>query len=79
MVSKGILTLQDIEDAKSNKDSGIVSIGLPAYCLLQYLLRSAKANAAGLLCSKCKCFSFRLACTAASKNLFIDNVFCGCS
>lgn len=50
MVSEGIITLKDIEDAKSNKDSGkIISIGLPAYCILQVLMRSAKANSAGIL------------------------------
>ncbi|XP_071916336.1 uncharacterized membrane protein At3g27390 isoform X2 [Coffea arabica] len=48
MVSEGIITLKDIEDAKSYKDSGkIISIGLPAYCIFQGLLRSAKANSAG--------------------------------
>ncbi|GMP30177.1 hypothetical protein CsSME_00004958 [Camellia sinensis var. sinensis] len=50
MVSQGLITLKDIEDAKSFKDSGIViSIGLPAYVFLQTLLRSAKANSAGIL------------------------------
>ncbi|KAK3006964.1 hypothetical protein RJ639_016004, partial [Escallonia herrerae] len=52
MVSEGLITLKDIEDARSNKDSGrIISIGLPAYCLLQALLRSARSNSAGLLLS----------------------------
>ncbi|CAH9123190.1 unnamed protein product [Cuscuta epithymum] len=50
LVSEGVLTQKDIEDAKSNKDSGrFISIGLPAYGVLQVLLRSAKANSAGLL------------------------------
>ncbi|XP_055805299.1 uncharacterized membrane protein At3g27390 [Solanum dulcamara] len=50
MVSKGLITQKDIEDAKSNKDSGqIISIGLPAYCILQTLIRSVKANSAGIL------------------------------
>ncbi|OIT05946.1 PREDICTED: uncharacterized membrane protein At3g27390-like [Nicotiana attenuata] len=50
MVSKGVITQKDIEDAKSNRDSGqIINIGLPAYCILQTLIRSAKANSAGLL------------------------------
>ncbi|XP_009590836.1 putative membrane protein At3g27390 isoform X2 [Nicotiana tabacum] len=50
MVSKGVITQKDIEDAKSNRDSGqVISIGLPAYCILQTLIRSAKANSAGLL------------------------------
>lgn len=53
MVSKGVITQKDIEDAKSNRDSGqVISIGLPAYCILQTLIRSAKANSAGLLISK---------------------------
>ncbi|KAI5341308.1 hypothetical protein L3X38_020582 [Prunus dulcis] len=51
MVSEGIITLQDIEDAKSSKGSRVISIGLPAYCLLQALLRSAKANSVGILLS----------------------------
>lgn len=60
MVSEGIITLKDIEDAKSNKDSGdvIISIGLPAYCIYQSLLRSAKANCAGILLSEYKFCSF---------------------
>ncbi|PHT57372.1 hypothetical protein CQW23_05858 [Capsicum baccatum] len=50
MVSKGIITQKDIEDAKSNKDGGqVISIGLPAYCILQTLIRSAKANSTGIL------------------------------
>lgn len=52
MASEGLITLKDIEDAKSNKESGrVIAIGLPAYCLLQTLLRSAKANSVGLLLS----------------------------
>ena len=54
MVSEGLITLKDIEDAQSNKDSGsVLSIGLPAYCLLQGLMRSAKANSTGILLCKC--------------------------
>lgn len=50
MVSEGLITLKDIEDAKSKKDTcEVISIGLPAYCLLQPLLRSVKANCAGIL------------------------------
>lgn len=52
MVSDGLITLKDIEDAKSNNGSRVISIGLLAYCLLQSLLRSAKANSAGILLSK---------------------------
>ncbi|XP_047310690.1 uncharacterized membrane protein At3g27390-like [Impatiens glandulifera] len=55
MVLEGLITVQDIEAAnKSNKDSNsskVISIGLPAYCLLQALFRSAKANTAGILLS----------------------------
>ncbi|PON95235.1 Transmembrane protein [Trema orientale] len=50
LVSEGLITLKDIEDAGS-KDSRVIGIGLPAYCLLQTLLRSAKANSVGLLLS----------------------------
>ncbi|CAK9162419.1 unnamed protein product [Ilex paraguariensis] len=52
MVSQGLITLKDLEDAMSSKDSGrVVSIGLPAYCLFLALLRSAKANSTGFLLS----------------------------
>ncbi|KAF7801569.1 putative membrane protein [Senna tora] len=51
MVSEGLITWQDIEEAKSGKGSRVISIGLPAYCLLQALLRSAKANSNGILIS----------------------------
>ncbi|GFP94091.1 uncharacterized membrane protein at3g27390 [Phtheirospermum japonicum] len=50
MALKGTITLKDIEDAKNNKDSDkVISIGLPAYCILQSLLRSVKANSSGIL------------------------------
>lgn len=49
MVSEGLITVKDNEDAKSNSGSQVVSMGLPAYCLLQALLRSAKANSPGIL------------------------------
>ncbi|GAA0151826.1 hypothetical protein LIER_37363 [Lithospermum erythrorhizon] len=52
MVSEGIISLKDIENAKSNRDTrGVMSIGLPAYSILQTLLRSAKSNSAGLILS----------------------------
>ncbi|XP_023518197.1 uncharacterized membrane protein At3g27390-like [Cucurbita pepo subsp. pepo] len=51
IVSKGLITLEDIEHAKSNNDTTVLSIGLPAYCLLQMIIRSAKADSAGLLLS----------------------------
>ena len=54
MISEGLITLEVIENSKSNKDGGrIISIGLPAYCVLQTLLHSLKANSAGILLSKC--------------------------
>ncbi|XP_009340850.2 uncharacterized membrane protein At3g27390 [Pyrus x bretschneideri] len=51
MVADGTITLQDLEDSKSSQGSRVISIGLPAYCLLQTLLRSAKANSSGILLS----------------------------
>ncbi|KAG5527135.1 hypothetical protein RHGRI_028153 [Rhododendron griersonianum] len=39
MVAQGLITLKDVEDAKSNKDSGsVISTGLPAYSLLLCLI-----------------------------------------
>ena len=52
LLSEGLITLKDIEDARSGEDSRVIGIGLPTYCLLQTLLRSAKASSAGLLLSK---------------------------
>ncbi|XP_045795334.1 uncharacterized membrane protein At3g27390-like [Trifolium pratense] len=49
MISEGLITGKDIEEAKSGKGSNVISIGLPAYCLLQGLLRSAKVNSMGIL------------------------------
>ncbi|XP_030450347.2 uncharacterized membrane protein At3g27390-like isoform X1 [Syzygium oleosum] len=49
MVSEGLIIPQDIEDAKASRGSGVISIGLPTYCLLQVLLRSVKANSMGIL------------------------------
>ncbi|KAL1531593.1 hypothetical protein AAHA92_31717 [Salvia divinorum] len=49
MASKGVITLQDIENDKSG--GGVLSVGLPAYCILQALLRSVKADASGILLS----------------------------
>ncbi|GAU29000.1 hypothetical protein TSUD_165180 [Trifolium subterraneum] len=44
MISEGLITGKDIEEAKSGKGSNVITIGLPAYVLLQGLLRSAKVN-----------------------------------
>jgi len=52
MISEGLITGKDIEEAKSSKGSNVITIGLPAYCLLQGLLRSAKVNSEGILISK---------------------------
>lgn len=52
MISEGLITRKDIEEAKSGKGSNVITIGLPAYCLLQGLLRSAKVNSMGILISK---------------------------
>ncbi|XP_038889221.1 uncharacterized membrane protein At3g27390-like [Benincasa hispida] len=49
VVSNGLITLEDIEHARSNNDITVISIGLPAYCILQTILRSAKADSTGLL------------------------------
>ncbi|KAJ4973348.1 hypothetical protein NE237_006522 [Protea cynaroides] len=52
LVAEGVIRPEDIEDAKSSVGcSRVVSIGLPAYCILQALQRSAKANCEGLLLS----------------------------
>ncbi|KAJ8749972.1 hypothetical protein K2173_013887 [Erythroxylum novogranatense] len=50
-ISEGLITQQDIRDAKTCKGSRVVSFGLPSYCILQLLLRSAKANIEGILMS----------------------------
>ncbi|XP_071734967.1 uncharacterized membrane protein At3g27390-like [Rutidosis leptorrhynchoides] len=50
MVLEGLITIKEIDDAKSGKASGrVISVGLPAYCLFQALLRSAKADCVGIL------------------------------
>ncbi|XP_061365848.1 uncharacterized membrane protein At3g27390-like [Gastrolobium bilobum] len=51
LVSVGLITHEDIQEAISGKGSRVITIGLPAYCLLQALLRSAKANSSGILIS----------------------------
>ncbi|KAL4193526.1 hypothetical protein AMTRI_Chr06g199960 [Amborella trichopoda] len=48
----GPITMKDIEQWRSNNGGNrILSIGLPAYCIFQGLLRSAKANSPGFLLS----------------------------
>lgn len=45
--------MKDIEETKSGKvGSGVLNVGLPAYVILNALLRSAKANSVGLVLSK---------------------------
>ncbi|TKY46456.1 membrane protein [Spatholobus suberectus] len=51
LVSEGLIIHEDIQDAKSGKGGRVIRIGLPAYCLLEALLRSAKANSTGILIS----------------------------
>ncbi|KAJ8642776.1 hypothetical protein MRB53_004524 [Persea americana] len=52
LIREELLSSTDIDDYKSNKvGSRIISIGVPAYCILEVLLHSAKANSDGLLLS----------------------------
>ncbi|WVZ07829.1 hypothetical protein V8G54_021175 [Vigna mungo] len=51
MVSEGLITRKDLEEARSGEGSRVISIGLPAYCLVQGLLRSAKFNSMGIFIS----------------------------
>ncbi|XVF60146.1 hypothetical protein PTKIN_Ptkin08bG0020500 [Pterospermum kingtungense] len=69
MVSEGFLTPKDIEDAKSSKGSNVVSIGLPAYCLLLTVLRSAKANTSGILLND----NTEITATNRPKDAFFDS------
>ncbi|OAY86031.1 putative membrane protein [Ananas comosus] len=52
LVSEGVITREDIDEAKSGKGkSRVLSIGLPAYAILQGLLRSARADSDGFVLS----------------------------
>nr|DAD30703.1 TPA_asm: hypothetical protein HUJ06_009554 [Nelumbo nucifera] len=52
LVVEGLIVPEDIEGSKSSTGrSSVISIGLPAYCILQALLRSARANSDGILLS----------------------------
>lgn len=52
LVAEGIITSRDIEECLYGKDdSSVLKIGLPAYCILQCLLRSATAGSDGLILS----------------------------
>ncbi|KAK7395746.1 hypothetical protein VNO78_16313 [Psophocarpus tetragonolobus] len=68
MVSEGIITGKDIEEAKSGKGSRVISIGLPAYCLFDALLRSAKLNSTGILISD----DTELTTTNSPREIFFD-------
>jgi len=52
LVSQGLITHDDIQEAMFGKESKVISIGLAAYCLLQALLRSIKVGSPGILISK---------------------------
>lgn len=58
LVSQGLITHEDIQEAMFGKESKVISIGLPAYCLLQALFRSTKAGSPGILISKYNCVFF---------------------
>ena len=46
--------MKDIEEMKSSKvGSSVLNVGLPAYVILNALLRSAKADSVGLILSTC--------------------------
>ncbi|KAF8703502.1 hypothetical protein HU200_032310 [Digitaria exilis] len=52
LVNKGLIIMKDIEETKSGKvGSGVLNVGLPAYVILNALLRSAEANSDGLVLS----------------------------
>ncbi|KQJ83214.1 uncharacterized membrane protein At3g27390 [Brachypodium distachyon] len=52
LVNDGAITMKDIQETKSDKvGSGVLNVGLPAYVILNALLRSAKANSNGLVLS----------------------------
>ncbi|KAH6791023.1 transmembrane protein [Perilla frutescens var. frutescens] len=47
LVAEGIIKLKDIENAKNR----VMAVGLPAYCILRTLVRSARADSGGILLS----------------------------
>ncbi|KAK1256724.1 hypothetical protein QJS04_geneDACA024390 [Acorus gramineus] len=50
LIAEAMITITDVNECKSGKGgSGVVSTGLPAYCILQTVLRSLSANSEGLL------------------------------
>ncbi|KAG2384305.1 uncharacterized protein HKW66_Vig0149310 [Vigna angularis] len=52
LISEGLITHEDIQEAKFGKRGRVIRIGLPAYCLLQALFRSVKENSSGILISE---------------------------
>lgn len=55
LVAEEVITPKDVKEFKSGKaGNSIISIGFPAYCILQALVRSAKENVDGLLFSESK-------------------------
>ncbi|KAI3885003.1 hypothetical protein MKW98_002395 [Papaver atlanticum] len=48
LIAEGLITPEDIDESKSRK-YGVICLGLPAYCILQALLRSIEANCEGIL------------------------------
>ncbi|KAI3981773.1 hypothetical protein MKX01_027758 [Papaver californicum] len=48
LIAEGLITPKDIDESKSRK-YGVICLGLPAYCILQALLRSIEANCEGIL------------------------------
>ncbi|KAL1172958.1 hypothetical protein V6Z11_A05G383200 [Gossypium hirsutum] len=68
MVSERLITSKDIEEAKLTKGSRVIGIGLPAYCLLQTLLRSVNSNRSGILLSD----NTEITATNRPKDTFFD-------
>ncbi|KAG6421767.1 hypothetical protein SASPL_118324 [Salvia splendens] len=51
LVSEGTIKLIDVEEAMNRR---MLTVGLPAYCILQTFVRSARADCGGILLSKPK-------------------------
>ncbi|KAK1290743.1 putative membrane protein [Acorus calamus] len=48
LIAEGMITITDVNECKSGKSGGgVISTGLPAYCILQTVLRSVSANSEG--------------------------------
>ena len=52
LISAGVLRQSDVDNALKKDKGKIMIAGLPAYCSLLSLMRSAKANSTGLLLCK---------------------------